>query len=503
MEKFIYKSKIAHDRDQDVPEFGGYSFKELAHPLLREVKPDLFSHEAVQGLKKSALERALYFGYGIGNLPPVHFPNAEHFQHIPFRKRHWEQYGNMESEYARLLFMLKEYPSRRFPDAFEPIIKNTLSQSNVLQALSYQLPEIKRISVDVYEQVLQRMNKSKIHDSSGYKNGENGAYESKPISYESSDKICVAEILLWERALSQIIPELQNGNFRNVPSFLSLYNRMKDPISPVKSILSEQVEICINLYKQARSEISIDNINYEKEKVLISQMALEASFLALPLIKDVAFVVYGGHHELPYIYLDIHKLPRGEFANPHRVIEITNELIEDSKKYEQAVITPITVSYYQEPYQAAPHLFLIDGNNRATAVLLMKLFSYAGYNRNEILSKDCLRNFITSLDLDIEWERDIAVALKNVSDNVLDNLLSNQSVVDNFAHAKIPALLVQEPNFHTIAVAQSGGEKIVLLQPMHQVIYNQGRLSMAIPSKQQSHGRAAGNDIRVNLKQES
>lgn len=49
-------------------------------------------------------------------------------------------------------------------------------------------------------------------------------------------------------------------------------------------------------------------------------------------------------------------------------------------------------------------------------------------------------------------------------------------------------------------VAQSQGERIVLLQPMHQVIYNQKRWSMAIPSKQQSHGRAGGNDLRVSIK---
>ena len=232
----------------------------------------------------------------------------------------------------------------------------------------------------------------------------------------------------------------------------------------------------------------------------MSQLALESSFLGLPAARDIAGVVYGGHHELPYIYLDVGELPRGEYATPRRVVEILGELVHESVERGQPVVTPITVSYCHEPYQARPELFIIDGNNRATAILLMKYISFVGFAREGFLDQGNLRRFIALYDLDMEWERDLVLALRSLASDGVDCLLANQSTVKEFAGALAPVLLVQEPNFHTVSVARSFGKGIVLLQPMHQVVYNQQRLPMAIPSKQQSHGRAAGNDLRINLK---
>ena len=92
--------------------------------------------------------------------------------------------------------------------------------------------------------------------------------------------------------------------------------------------------------------------------------------------------------------------------------------------------------------------------------------------------------------------------LQNLSQEQIHKLLSETSIIKQFDKAKIPALLVQESSFHTIDVRRSKKEapRIFLLQPMHQTIYNDARRPLAIPAKQQSHGRAAGNDIRVGLK---
>jgi hypothetical protein len=303
---------------------------------------------------------------------------------------------------------------------------------------------------------------------------------------------------LWERGLNQIAQELQEGNDSNVQSFLHLYNRIKDPVSPLRSILPEQARMFKELYLECRRLSPEGDDNLSKQKNLIVQLALEASFLALPGVKDVECVVCGGHHELPYIAIDIEELPRGEFANPKRVIEVLKELVDDSEKKGQAVATPITVSYCQEPFQAKPGLFIIDGNNRATAMLLMKFVNFVDFDKKAVVDfHEGLRRFIALYDLDIEWERDLAVALKSLMPDDLDFLAQKQAIIQEFAGAKAPALLVQEPNFHTVAVSQSQGERIVLLQPVHQVIYNQKRWSIAIPSKQQSHGRAAGNDVRL------
>lgn len=499
MERIIYKPEIAQDKDQDVPEFGGYAPYELRQPESREPQSDQVGSNALESLRSNALGRVLYFGFGIGSRPPVHFPNAEHFQHIPFAHRYWEQYGDMESEYSRLLFMLDKYPSRRFPAGFEPILRDVRDNDNPLRGWSNQIPRIDKASIAIYEGVLVRMEHGKIHDDLGYTNGEQGAYQSEPVFYESSKKMKVLELDLWQFGLKQIIEELSDENKRNVPAFLHLYNRIKDPIAPMRSGLHEQSRIFLDLLKEAQCFIPGQGVNAR----LVSQLALESSFLALPRLDNLGCVVYGEHHELPYIDIDVNKLPRGEFANPNRVIEVMEEVIAESERFGQAVITPITVSQYQEPYQPNPNLFIVDGNNRSTAVLLMEYLDYVGFDEEEVVNNgQNLRAFIMLHDLDIEWERDLAVAIKTLAKHPdkLRALGQKQALIREFAHSQIPALLVQEPNFHTVAVAQSSGDRIVLLQPMHQAIYNQSRFSMAIPSKQQSHGRAAGNDIRVSVR---
>lgn len=500
MRKEIYKPAIAQDKDRDVPEFGGFAPHELRQPEIRGISPDLFGGEALRVLRRNALRRVLYFGYGVGEIPPVHFPNAEHFQHIPFTNNHWLRYGNMESEYSRVKFMLETYPSRQFPEVFDGICRNVLGSGNFLQEWSNQIPRLDKASAAAYERAARQMEELKVHDDLGYNNGEQGAYQSEPVFYQVSEEGGGLERRLWEGALAQITEELQQHNFRNLPSFLHLYNRIKDPITPIRSVLPEQVRVFRELYGECLSLSLDDSHNLERQGVLVVQLALESSFLALPGARNVVCVVYGGHHELPYIYIDAARLPRGEFAGPRRVIEILGEILDDSKKCGQPVITPITVSYCQESFQAKPDLFIIDGNNRATAILLMKFLDYVNFDREEIFNhKDSLRRFISLYDLDIEWERDLAAALKVISPDLVEVVVGRKNIIQQFARAKIPALLVQEPNFHTVAVAQSHAERIVLLQPMHQVIYNQKRRSMAIPAKQQSHGRAAGNDIRMSL----
>ena len=150
MERFIYSPDVAQNKDQDVPEFGGYSSCELAYPLLREIRPDLYNHETYRGLENSAVERALFFSYGIGNRPPVHFPNGEHFQHIPFAKNHWRRYGDMESEASRIRFMLDNYPGRRFPMEFREVCLAALSGDDVILEWANQIPKISGLSVAVF-----------------------------------------------------------------------------------------------------------------------------------------------------------------------------------------------------------------------------------------------------------------------------------------------------------------------------------------------------------------
>jgi hypothetical protein len=500
MKTEIYKSLIAQNRDIDVPEFGEYSSEELRHPQDRRQFPDLFYEEARERLYRSAVERASHFAFGTGEIPPVHFPNAEHFQHIPFTKGHWEKYGNLESEYGRIRFMLNEHPNRRFPSVFLLICQEVLLKDNLLANWRNSIPLIQRNSKQVYEHILGQMKTGRKPDDTGFNNGGAGTYQSEPVFYQPfSDYQLELEVSVWEKALEQAAEEFRQANFENLATFLHLYNYLKDPLTPIRSCLANQVEIFQDLYLQAKETIPKVAFDLNQERVLITQLALESSFLALPGIKEIAFVVYYRHQELPYLYLDIEKLPRGEFAGPKRAQEILNEIIDQSLAYRVPVITPITLSYFQDPYQKQPGLFIIDGNNRATAVLIMKFLAFTNFNPKKI-NEAQVRDFIICHDLDIEWERDLVISLKALSTETIQKLLENRFIVNGFSQSQVPALLVQEPNFHTIAVERSKKEgSVVVLQPMHQAIYNQNRFPMAIPAKQQSHGRAAGNDIRVSL----
>ena len=378
----IFKSVIAQDKDKDVPEFGGFSPHELKQPEIRRLFPDLSGTEALKSLRKNALRRALYFGYGIGDLPPVHFPNAEHFQDIPFTHNHWLRYKNMESEDCRVRFMLEKYQSRQFPEAFDEICSDVLSSENILQKWSNQIPRVNNASTVVYEQTAIQMERSKVHDHLGCSNGEQGAYQSEPVLYHVSAEGGLIERKLWDKALSQITDELYQNAYMNLPSFLHLYNRVKDPITPIRSGLLEQVEVFRELYESGQFLVGNNHNSHEEQRVFITQLALESSF-SFTKSKNIAFVVYHAQHELPYIYIDATKLPRGEFADPKAVLDVIfgekdikkiDGILEDSNKIggEIARITPITVSYLQSPYQNNSELFIVDGNNRGTSILLMQ-----------------------------------------------------------------------------------------------------------------------------------
>lgn len=509
MRKEIYKPVIAQDKDRDVPEFGGFAPHELRQPEIRRLSSDLVGSEAFQGLRKNALRRALYFGYGVGELPPVYFPNAEHFQHVPFTNDHWLRYGNMESEDSRVRFMLERYKSRQFPEVFDAVCRDVLGNSNILQERSNQVPRVNKASTAVYEQASRQMERLKVHDDWGYSNGDQGVYQSEPFFYQISEDGGSLERRLWGGALAQITEELQQDNFRNLSSFLHLYNHVKDPITPLRSILPEQARIFTELYREIQPLVPRSIGSPEQRQSLISQLALESSFLALSKAGEIAFVVYGGHHELPYIYVDVTQLPRGEFADPRVVFDVIfgssekkiKGILRDAIEIGngEAIITPITVAYSQTPFQARPELFIVDGNNRGTAVLLFNFMNFINFNMAQMYDRGSLRRFITLYDLDIEWERDLTVVFRSLSSEHIGRLLQVKPVLEQFVESKIPALLVQEPSFHTLAVKQCKGRDIVLLQPFYQAVYNDKRWSIAIPAKQQSHGRAPGNDILVSL----
>ncbi len=499
MERYIFVPTVKGNIDQQVPEFGNLNPKDLRYPAQRAEKQWAFGASADEALWNSSINRTLHFAYNVGELPYVHFPNAEYIQHFPFAKSDWQRYGNMESEEARMRLLLDRFPSRRFPLSFSTHLQTLLERSFMFyrwQALSKRLqPE----AASIYSDTKQRMYQQKVQDPYNYHNGDEGTYQADPVFYKPSSRATPLETVLLRRGLHEVEIELERRDLRNVREFLDLYLRLKDPITPLTACLDNQAEIFIRLYQACQRMLVGKEDNPLKNRVLLTQLALEASFLALPEVRNVFLTAYNGHHELPYIDVDLPTLPRGEFANPKRVVEVLEEIVDDSKIHHRPVITPITVAHFQEPDSSEAKLFIVDGNNRATAILLMKYIYEQGFDPTKVFDKNNLRHAMSGLNLDITWERDLALALRELTPEDLARFTQERIIFGQFSKARVPALLVQEANFHTVAVALSQGSKIHLLQPMHQAIYNQEMFQMAIPSKQQTHGRAQGNDIKIEV----
>lgn len=483
--------------DAGVRDSGNDNEAQYRKPRVRGKIENFFDQQARDRLRGGALGRILYYGYGYGYEPFVHFPVAEHIEHRPFTHAHWEHYGNMESEAARIKFALDTYPTRLLPTAFDEIARGILrSGAPVLEEWGNQYPRITQQASQLYDKLGQSMFDAKVPEEGGYKNGKRGAYMSDPKFYDISPFTRQIVKDLWERGSQQMATELRHGDYANVQPFLELYATIKDPLTQPNSP-HKQVPVFIHLHN--RSLIMGTGQHPRDGEVLAAQLALESQWLTLPAVEKMNVVRTAGHNELPYIHVDVAKLPRGEFADPARVSATMTELIEDSKKYEHTVATPLTVAYMREPHQTRPELFLVDGNNRATAILLMKLADSVGFRKDALKDPDNLRGFVDAHDLDIEWERDLSITLATLPPEKLDFLADNQEIAKRFARSRIPALLVQESSFHTKLAIKEDDGIITLLHPAHQAIYNSKRWSIAIPSKKQSHGRAAENNIRVEV----
>lgn len=484
--------------DSDVP--GYVDGEQLYKPERTGISEVLFHEEAQERLWNSALDRVVFAATGEGERPFVHFPNAEYIQHFPFPTTSWNIYGDMESEHARLMFMLSKHSERYFPLEYFSLDKDDFQHGDIFEQWSEQCTSREERKAQIYQEGVMAMSEQRVAEPTYYHNGRSGAYQTKPDLYQTDVTEGKRQQVILEGICDQLSRELRRDNSENVSHFLDIYSHIKDPVTPITSTLSNQSQIFQDLYNKAINMMGeLEPATKIMPRNLLLQVALESSFLALPKASEIACVIRENPHELPYIYVDITKLPRGEFANPQRTLAVAKEIITDSQEHSEAVVTPITVSHLQEPGKEAD-LFIVDGNNRATALLLLQYLDEVKKYTPDIYDYTSIHRFVTKHTLDIEWERDLVRSLEEMRRSKDEEiLLADRDLLHQIASSDIPALLVQEPNFHTVAV-QLSNTSPVLLQPWHQVAYNQRAVPFAIPSKQQSHGRVAGNNVRMSLR---
>lgn len=482
--------------DKDVPTFGDRDAK-LRPPVERPLQKDAFGSDARVRRKDNALGRALQLAYGIGDVYPVPVPIGEDFQHYSFKDIDWDQLGNMETSYARTRKRFRDYRTRWMPASYAPAIRTALGNEDVLSGWHNVQPTVEELAKQEYGQALTVMSRQRTVEAFDKPNGRRGAFQAPPVFYATSQQAGVLEQYLWQRGLSQAAREFARGDYRNVRKLVELHEQVQDPVSPLNTRWDHQAALLEELHREAQQS-KPKNTDPTSEQVLTAQLVHEASSLSSPGADQVFYVGFGGHQELAYVPAVINgSMPRGEFASPTRTLAVLREMIADAKQIGVPVTTPITVGYFQEPGKSSAKQFIVDGNNRATAEYFMKYKAEVGNNRVTFFNPLRLHQFVEEHGLDVEWERDLKVAIAAMRSDDFDELSLDQDIIEAYAASDMPALLTHEPDFHTIAVQLSKDSRIVLLQPMHQAIYNQLGYPMAILSKMQSHGRAIYNDRKV------
>lgn len=482
---------IGRVSDAQVPEFGS------SFGVLRPIDPRDPEALAQYRPEETPLLRALHYSYGVGPTPYLRFPDAENIQHYPFPEWAWQRYGIMETEKNRIAFVLQNYPEKGMPSGFRAALEilDTENPLNKWQDAEY---EIRKAA---YEEFIAMKAGMENEADQIYNNGYQAAFVADPQFYEVDEETLELEMRVWQNALAQITGELANGNTQNLRSFLKLHARVKSPINPI--FLGTQEAIFLDRYNNASEKLVGVERNQTQDEILVAQLAKESAFLAFPEARE-AEIVFAEHQELPLIRVDLAKLPRGEFAGAERVVKIMMEDLENAAG-NRAEIVPIAVAHTIIPedpdsdIKNDPFLFIVDGNNRASALIVFEYFKTFGFE----LSKNQVGNvnkFMNLVGLDLEWEVDLVKVLAYLAKHPenLETLQTKQEIVSKFNINSVPALLTSEPDHNVVAVEKSIEEgKVVIMGPHNQALFNSSVVS--IKAKKQSHGRAEGNHERRKI----
>ena len=462
----------------------------LQSPMMRPRRQDIIKPSPEQ-LMELALSRVLNAARPErSNIPPVLFPNAESIQSQFFTDQDWRDFGNLEAEEGRVTFMLSSHPERLLPKGGGNALNSLATSKNIFGDWAAVRSELKDLGKTTLDRLAIMMQESKLLHASG-KNG----FLAAPLTYETMSDQVQDHLTCWNNVLDAIAQQLARGTVADISAFLEIHSLLKDPVGGLNRDFSAQIkQFRILLKRVSDSEKSTRSFGHHEWRAIAAQLALESSFLSIKKAQKIEYVHFVGHQQLPYVYVTLNKLPRAEFSLPDRVLELVKQIVADSTVSTLANIAPIAVAYCPPvEREEKPFKVIIDGNNRVTAVMLLRLLASCGAHPGESgLKAFCLENH-----LDPKWHADLGeiIAKISASEKLQNYFLDNASTISKFKHVtRLPALLVQESSFHTLSVAPAALSKSrnTLLQPVHQTLYNDRRLELAIPAKHQSHGRSLG-----------
>ncbi|CAD6568919.1 MAG: hypothetical protein ASARMPRED_002215 [Alectoria sarmentosa] len=425
--------------------------------------------------------------------PPRLFPNSEHIRHTFFPASVWEQYGDMETESGQISYMLAQYPERGLPLRSSTTIRNLLGTSNPLEKWSEYIEDLADQAHVAQKEALKAMLPHFPETPSPV--WSKADFVRIPVGYSTDG---LASLDLWSAAVEGMASYLEAGKPHNIEAFLHIHSFIKDPIGGLRAPSPRQIVIFSALWSRTQAVISrqlqapLPQAAYQQ---IAAQLALESSFLSIPKLRKTSHIHFSHHQQLCYVYTTIDHLPRAEFSVPARVLEILLEIVLETSKLGTCAMAPITIAYASptDPNDK-PFKVIIDGNNRVSALVLLRFLAIQ--SGPDMIDPRTLSAHCTAHGLGPKWLIDLRDVLATLlgSDPTLELVRKHWIAIRQFSNvSRIPALLVQEQSFFTLCLGRGTNERPVLLQPMHQTIFNDENLCVAFPAKRgQAHGRSLG-----------
>ncbi|KAB8077257.1 hypothetical protein BDV29DRAFT_64995 [Aspergillus leporis] len=468
---------------------------ETKQPLPRPPLEDIVT-PTLEDLTNLALRRMRYLvSPDLDSPPPLLFPLAESMRGNHFTFDDWDTYGDLESEYGRLTYMISVYPERGAPSACEEVLLDLLQRPSLLTEWPIILPTLAAYAQATVQDVVKKM----VSSSSKRTRSAKADYVVVPVDYKATSSARTISLQLWKRSLREMALQLGRGHFDGALAFLQIHAFLKDPIYGLSRPFSLQQFFFTYLLGKFTKATSVDLLHTNNLERLAAQAAQESSYLANPLLQRLTLVHFMAHHQLPYVNVPLDRLARAEFSVPIHVLEVVEEMLGAvaMSDGQACPLVPILVAAY--PRYAHDDQWLtpiIDGNHRATATLLLRFLATQTLSVDRQAMLESLRDYCTAHHLGRKWQVDLCDVVTELHSptnrKMYDQIMSQAALLQKFACVKyIPALVVQEDDFFTICKQRSAGKnKPVLLHPFHQALFNDDDIPIALPQKAgQTHGR--------------
>ncbi|KAF4201966.1 hypothetical protein CNMCM8927_000880 [Aspergillus lentulus] len=421
--------------------------------------------------------------------PPRLFPTAENIRDTFFTMQDWLDFGDMETEYARLSYTLSKYTERGVPARCAYTVAELLAAPGILGRWNAVYPDIRSQATEAMMEALHAMTSGLPTPAEGVREQH---YISDLVDYGFSDVHQSIQLQLFHRSSQEIAYMISKGNSSLIQEYVQVHAFVRDPVGGLWGDFSRQVAIFQNLLSGFSSRVANISLESEAWTRVVAQLALESSFLAQPYVPNVSYVHFSSHYQLPYVNVKLDELARAELSVPERVMALILEMLLETLGKSRCLMIPIVVTTVPSLADGNRRLqIIIDGNTRATAVMVLRLLAMSGAERRGAFAY--LDTYCQERGLGSKWHQDILRVLRELfkkENTCIQEIRKNHTAVQQFASVNyIPALLVQESVFQTLCLRRGSPEKPRLLQPMHQTLHNDDSSGLALPARSQSHGR--------------